>query len=446
MAVEDLIKTGFTRRQANRMQELNVDTVARIDAAAAVSSVVTTQASVDALQVIVAQVIPEFRGAWSALTVKLSYDFTDSLVPAEFTNNGGAPTVVVNPGGSGTPPPLGKCLTFDCVGYRSVSLTIPAGITQLKDYTQEISQWDSDYAKGGIKVNGSVVVGPERFAWRQDTLTVVPGNVVEWFLSTDSFHGYFWLGLVELLGATEPYMTGDAVTYGGALYTSAADNNGSIPGTDANWTRLIDSSDALSTAITTLTDRLDAMSVGGPSFRSNWASLSVITDYDFVSGFPSDMVNAAGASVGANPGGAGAPPRGSVLNWGGGGSNVQLTIPAGVTQIKFYSTCSGGGDNAGFGFKVNGTDRIGLDGPRGWRQDTVTVVPGDAVQWYTHSSYSAGTSASIGLVELLGASDPYMIGDAVVHAGILYSSAVDNNGSTPGADGNWTSLLIGTTP
>lgn len=238
MALRDLIYSGFTRRQAALLQDIGnsgevIDTTARAAAA-------TAQAAINAIPVDVDVAVgPQFRGLWGPLTVLHSYDFNDSLIPAGFERDTWA--VVSNIGGSGAPP-HGRNVSYSGTSdgkYFKLN-SVPAGVTQLKYYATATVDTNASTSGLRVRVSGATVNETSgNMAWTDVALTVAAGNSVEWDSISGGLNVSVWIGLIELLGASAPYMRGDAVVYAGSLYTSAVDNNGSTPEANGDWTKLL---------------------------------------------------------------------------------------------------------------------------------------------------------------------------------------------------------------
>jgi hypothetical protein len=180
-----------------------------------------------------------FRGEWSGLSVVKSYDFTDGI-PQEFTNVGPF-TVVANPGGVGAPP-IGMIVQGPENNSSTLDLTVPADVSSVRYYSAEVVQNSFWSNPAGFKVNDTIVHEAIGWEWIQKQFSCAPGQTLEWFCNAIhvGWGGQLSLGLIELLGATDPYLVGDAVTYDGSLYVCASAATGSTPGVDGAWTKLLE--------------------------------------------------------------------------------------------------------------------------------------------------------------------------------------------------------------
>lgn len=186
-------------------------------------------------------------------------------------------------------------------------------------------------------------------------------------------------------------------------------------------------------------------------WRGTWASTVVLSTVDLSSGIPAELTSTFGTTT--NPGGTGAPSGTNVLWTGTVGSGPSLrsatvVIPAGVSQIRAkVKITSGFGQQTTTeiraGLIVNGTQTAPTyTNSNAWTQFVRAVSPGDTAGVFAYTQYGDGMQAWAGQIELMGSPSPYNVGDLVFYGGSFFSSTVNNNASTPGADSNWVDLNI----
>lgn len=82
----------------------------------------------------------------------------------------------------------------------------------------------------------------------------------------------------------------------------------------------------------------------------------------------------------------------------------------------------------------------------GWTQRTVSAGSSDTIVWQQQGIETVGVSSSsqyqITGVEVYNTPDPYMLGQYVAYQGLLWVSNIDNNASVPGADANWSPVMV----
>lgn len=122
----------------------------------------------------------------------------------------------------------------------------------------------------------------------------------------------------------------------------------------------------------------------------------------------------------------------------------------GITRIKYWFMNTGDQYSTSYVSK-NGTDVEAYGGggsgnPQSFAQKERVASSTDVWRWGMRGAYAIGVGstgyAGVAGIEVYAVSQPYMNGDIVVYGGRLYKSAIDSNGSTPGADANWTPIPL----
>ncbi len=265
------------------------------------------------------------------------------------------------------------------------------------------------------------------------------------------------------------YLVGQFVTHDGLLWRTTTTLNSTTPGADASWVNVLEYT-SLESLDPTIRDVI--LGVGdydlanaaliqliiensSTLFRGAYSALEILTTYNFAGGaLPSTMTHFLPAYGGDNfsiNDGNDDPtePAGKVIYFTGiaGGQNagVDLTVPAGITAIRWKWQLGGG--SAYWRALKNGAEiATRTTFSNAYTEVSAAVAPGDVIRFAAMDSGNNGGVWRLGLVELGIVADPYMLGQVVAHLGKLWRSNVDNNASVPGADGNWTSLLDGYLP
>ena len=225
----------------------------------------------------------------------------------------------------------------------------------------------------------------------------------------------------------------------------------------------------------TVNDAADTITIastgGGTSglFRGEWASDAIIDTIDFAAGAVPAAWQISHAGAGSDPdivtiataGKSGAPAGSSYAlrckpnNTDPANSStavLPMSAYPGVTRVKFWFAISNNGLSAD-GYVRGETMRSGnaiysqlATGGYGWTQQTIAVVPTDNVGIRMRGNQVNGATpdcAFLAKMEVYGTASPYMSGQYVAYLGQLWRSAVNNNGSVPGADGNWVAVPLG---
>ena len=261
MGLSELIKAGFTRREANVIYASSTPdddsalvtkaiATAKGDlfAATAAGVIARLGAGTDG-QVLTADAAsavglkyvtvagPAFRGAWSGMQAVVTDTFTTG-VPAGFTMLK-APVYAAT-SGVGAPP--GNSITWPgAQNTQLMSAIAPAGVSAVRFYAAQPA-WE-----GGGNPHQSFIVagvtmwnGPTgSWGWTQiGPYPCAPGDLLQWSAPDPMWQCTPSDAYVEFLRAIS-YAVGDAVTYNGSLYVCASANTIATPGVDANWTKLL---------------------------------------------------------------------------------------------------------------------------------------------------------------------------------------------------------------
>lgn len=115
-----------------------------------------------------------------------------------------------------------------------------------------------------------------------------------------------------------------------------------------------------------------------------------------------------------------------------------------LTQIKFWNCSQSLFSTPGYTFTDGANLRLStnLTTITSWTEETETVGGINDEVWLFHAP-GGGVYGELLLtgIRVYGVSAPYMLGQYVVYSGHIYESALDNNNSTPGDDGNWVLVL-----
>jgi len=185
-----------------------------------------------------------FRGAWSPLTQVTVYDFADGLFPAAITvippPFGGGTPVINNGNGDPTQPPGKAVYITGLPGGQSsgVSLVVPPGITQVR-WKWVVSGASANWQ---AQKNGSTVVTRSTLnsQWTEETMGVVAGDGITFrAVDTGNNGGQWYLGYIELLAASAPYLANEVVSHLNRLWRSTANNNGTTPGVSGSWVSVL---------------------------------------------------------------------------------------------------------------------------------------------------------------------------------------------------------------
>lgn len=201
-----------------------------------------------------------FRGEWAPDTVAYSQGFSSAALPSGFagshTGAGSDPAPNVTVSSSGvTGAPAGWTsavrLASNTTGSSdSSTLTLDlaalnlTGITRVKYWygRNQGSQYDSTF--GQVLKNATIVVDKNmNVAWEQQQVTCTEADDISFKALGKSGLGsnsttYTFITGVEVYVTADPYKAGQFVTYNGALYKSASDNNAATPGADSSWVQI----------------------------------------------------------------------------------------------------------------------------------------------------------------------------------------------------------------
>ena len=210
--------------------------------------------------------------------------------------------------------------------------------------------------------------------------------------------------------------------------------------------------------IATIESNVAAAKVSPGLFRGVWAATnySLVSTVDFEDGqTKAGITSRSGASVAATVGNASSAYQGftksfrATANLGvsdaiGIDLNlVTLGSPARIGVIQRYSFDGGYGGRYReiLGATVTAT------GGSAWREHVIDPGANGTFQYVIDRTGGGGSMPAdleVAAVRIYAA-NPYKTGEFVVHGGLLYRSAIDNNASTPGADSNWVAVPIGVT-
>jgi len=178
---------------------------------------------------------------------------------------------------------------------------------------------------------------------------------------------------------------------------------------------------------------------GGGLFRGSWSSLEVVTAVtvtDAASLVPLGASLSGTTAFVSTPSGVNQPAQGTVLVLGPGALGyMNITIPAGVTRVRWYAKVDDGFYDVGQEIRVNGAVAAGWQAAD-WAYYEWNVAAGNNFQWNNQASFLQWGTWHISTIELLGArGTPYMLGEYVTYNGRLWKSLSDNNPGTPGTSG-----------
>lgn len=218
-----------------------------------------------------------------------------------------------------------------------------------------------------------------------------------------------------------------------------------------SWTRLATNLDSTATgrALLNAADAASARAAIGAGtasaptvFRGAWNSLAVLNAYTLTA---AAAVTALGGTLSGNnafvstPAGVNTPGQGTVLALGQNTAlgSLSITIPAGVTKVRWYAKISGGSVNTPQEIRSPaGATVVGSWNTTDWAYYERTVTPGSTMSWNSQASGAAWGTWWLATIEYLGAgSFPYMLGDYVTYLNRFWISLSDNNSGTPGTSG-----------
>lgn len=213
--LNDLIKIGFTRRQAGVIAD---------------QLVALSEGGARGL------------GPWetTVFVSDISLGAPGSALPAGIAQIAGAPSVRATPAGAGQPADATSVYIKVVNGVKdTIEVTVPAGVVEMR-YHLQISTSEGGPAVVNVTKNGqsvSVLSGVQ--PWTQRSIPVAPGDKVRFEAFSDvTYRLHADVTNFEFYTAAESYMRGDPVIYQGAVYISGTDNNLTVPGaSDSAWLR-----------------------------------------------------------------------------------------------------------------------------------------------------------------------------------------------------------------
>jgi hypothetical protein len=202
-------------------------------------------------------------------------------------------------------------------------------------------------------------------------------------------------------------------------------------------------------------------------FRGEWAPETLAYSEDFTAGTFGPEFTRTNAGSGALPAIVNAPAGGpveytkavklAVVNTTAGNSST-LSLDLGALDLQSASSrvvCwvvkpdSGFGDQVKASIAVDAVEVFASTSPHvlAWQERTLTEVGTTSVVDFIAAALFGGNSTTADFyvtgIEVYVASDPYMLGEYVVHEGKLWKSDSDNNSGTPGTAG-WTEVPLAT--
>lgn len=233
--------------------------------------------------------------------------------------------------------------------------------------------------------------------------------------------------------STENYLVGEYVFHLNSIWKASAAVTGE-PGVDTNWTEVGDGNAS------------DPGAVAG-SFRGAWTTEGVLWKSNLNDGDSErftktgvsivDIATEASELTGSVGGG-----QTKAFQLEGDGDTVNLDLNglpnvAGISKVTFQWGRDGAGTSKA---QLNGVDSLTKEGLFGWETGEIAVASdNDVISW---TSVGTGNDTFVTNIRVYGTPTDYMYGDTVIYDGKMYSSQVDSNTSVPGADANWTEILL----
>jgi hypothetical protein len=189
---------------------------------------------------------------------------------------------------------------------------------------------------------------------------------------------------------------------------------------------------------------------GGTSlFRGSWAAQAVLDTNTLVDA--AAVTEMAGTTSGlfsyVPVPFAGAPPQATCLRLGtqggaAGAATLTWVIPTGVTKMRMTLAVGATGFGSGGGvYVVNSVNAASWPPNTPWTTVEYAVTPGATVALTLSQDFGYWGTVYLATVQYLGPStDPYMVGQYVMHLGKTWVSLADNNTGVPGTSG-WTEVI-----
>lgn len=201
---------------------------------------------------------PKFKGEWSQDLLVWSENFSGGVMPAELvgaSNQPWMPTVVsktdanIVAASALTSPPSANYVAqmyLERTGTVSITLDVAALGLPAANKIRYKRAGDTNQDAGAMRffVNGVAAFADEYTAgtgvgWTTKTVNIDANDTVRWELFSNS--GYwndnrYWIAEIEILAPGEPYLQGDTVMYGGAMWKAGTDNPGE-PGV-SGWVQI----------------------------------------------------------------------------------------------------------------------------------------------------------------------------------------------------------------
>lgn len=197
----------------------------------------------------------QFRGEWATDTLVYTQNFSGGSIPAPFTV--GHDNLAVNAYLQSVTAPAGTSLTSAVRCENTDIRTIDAswlelnlaslgitGITRVAFWAEGSGDTNATWHAADVLKNGvSVWSSVDAFAWKYQSVTASSTDVLRFRgrgnqgSTVGNVHGRADFTGIEVYASSDPYMTGQFVTYQGKLWKSQSDNNGGTPGT-TGWTEV----------------------------------------------------------------------------------------------------------------------------------------------------------------------------------------------------------------